>query len=65
VPYWHLTAGTGARGRGGGGGTSGKCAARALEEREMAWARDADGMRRSRMDGCLSPSTIDDERRRW
>ncbi|KYN33047.1 hypothetical protein ALC56_12681 [Trachymyrmex septentrionalis] len=31
----------------------------ALEEWEMGWARDADGMRRPRIDGCLSPSTIE------
>ncbi|EGI61342.1 hypothetical protein G5I_10337 [Acromyrmex echinatior] len=35
----------------------------ALEEWEMGWARDADGMRRPRIDGCLSPSTI--EGGRW
>ncbi|KYM85479.1 hypothetical protein ALC53_04722 [Atta colombica] len=31
----------------------------ALKEWEMGWARDADGMRRPRIDGCLSPSTIE------
>ncbi|EZA47930.1 hypothetical protein X777_14501, partial [Ooceraea biroi] len=47
---------------------------RESERKKSRWcshgarSRDADGMRRSRMDGCLSPSTIDDERRqrqRW
>jgi len=37
----------------------------ALEEWEMGWARDADGMRRPRIDGCLSPSTIEGWQWRW